>query len=165
MQNAERMLRTYQQLPWRRQLQFAGLFLFGVVGLALLASVYLSVTARSATVGRQIQGLQNDIQRMNLEIADAQIQLAEAQASRTMQARAEKLGLLPVSAEQIVYLHVDGYIPPTAVRLAPPPGPLQGTRPTLSYQYSQSLIDFLYETYSNLRNRSLLATREGRELP
>ncbi|GAB4494816.1 MAG: hypothetical protein OHK0052_00800 [Anaerolineales bacterium] len=163
MQNAERMLRTYQQLPWRRQLQFAGLFLFGVIGLALLASVYLSVTARSATVGRQIQALQNDIQRMNLEIADSQMQLAEAQASRTMQARAEKLGLLPVSAEQIVYLHVVGYTPPAAIRLAPPPGPLQGTRPTLSYQYSQSLIDFLYETYSNLRNRNLLA--EGRASP
>ena len=68
----ENIVQAYRQSPWRIQLQVVGLFLLLLVMIALVAGIYLNVTARAATIGRRIQEMQFEIQvnqRLNADLA------------------------------------------------------------------------------------------------
>ena len=61
MENFRNLTQAYSQAPWRKQLKFIGLFLLLVVFVALIAGIYLDVTARAATIGREILIMKNEI--------------------------------------------------------------------------------------------------------
>ena len=48
---------TYRMAPWRIQRQWIVNFLLAVVSLAMVAALYLDVTARADIAGREIQNL------------------------------------------------------------------------------------------------------------
>jgi hypothetical protein len=55
---------AYSQAPWRSQTQLIVVFMLMVVTTALVAFIYLNTTAQAATIGRQIQEMQvnlNDV--------------------------------------------------------------------------------------------------------
>ncbi len=54
MQTAQ-IIHAYKQAPWRVQRQWIGVFLLAVIGAAMVAALYLDVTAHAALAGRQIQ--------------------------------------------------------------------------------------------------------------
>ncbi|MFN2194931.1 MAG: hypothetical protein ACK2UW_02250 [Anaerolineales bacterium] len=143
MKNAQQLILAYAQAPWRKQTQFIGLFLLVLVLIALVASLYLVVSAQAATYGREIQGMQFDIdeyQRMN---ADLQAELAQLTSATTMEARADELGLQPAQPEQILYLKVKGYVPRQTANLAPPVEPIAPPVPGINPEFSQPLFDWL----------------------
>ena len=67
----QNLTQAYRLTPWRSQLQIIGMFLLILVMIALVAGIYLNVTARAATIGRQIQNLHEEIQvneRVNADL-------------------------------------------------------------------------------------------------
>ncbi len=148
MQYAHHLTQAYRISPWRKQTMWLGSFLLALVSLALLASLYLSVTSRAATLGREIQYMQSDIEKIRRANADLTMQLAELTAADTLQERAGKLGLRPAAANQIQYVFVPGYTGRPPVALAPTPAP---PPPTLVQPaFSESLLDWARQQFAAL---------------
>jgi len=52
---ATQIIHAHRQAPWRVQRQWVAAFLLFVIGAAMIAALYLDVTARTALAGREIQ--------------------------------------------------------------------------------------------------------------
>lgn len=138
------LVHAYRQAPWRLQRQWMGAFLLGVLGVAMVSSLYLDVTAQAAITGRQIQGLTSDIVAIQQGNADLQTKLAEATSSANMERRAEDLGYEPVNPEAMEYIVVPGYLAPQAEILAGAPA-LRPSAPSIPPEYTQSLLEWLQD--------------------
>jgi cell division protein FtsL len=145
MNHVDRMTQAYYQAPWRKQLQIIGVFLLVLIIVALVAGIYLSVTARAATIGRNIQGLRTDIDDLDRGIADRESQLAVLTSNREMQKRAEEMGFRSVQTDEIFYVLVPGYTGRQPVKFEAGPAPALPQVRTLSPDYTQSLFDWLRE--------------------
>jgi len=137
------LTQAYSQTPWRKQLQVIGLFLLALVVGAVVGGIYLSVTARAATVGREIQYLQGEIEKNKQINLDMQTQLAQLTSSAVMESRALAMGFELVEKDQPLYIVVPGYQGRQQVVLAPPPGPVKAGMPALPPDFSESLVDWL----------------------
>lgn len=157
MRNAYLLMQAYSEAPWRRQAQFIGLFFLVLVSFAVLAGIYLTVTARAATFARAVQNSQYEIDELRRSIADLETQLAQLTSSAVQQERAEDLGLMPVTASEIVYVVVPGYTGRQPVHLAPPPNPVVASQPGIAPEFSQSLFDWLLDELQELDIPEVLA--------
>jgi hypothetical protein len=122
------------------------LFLVLVVFAALIAGIYLDVTARAATMGREILIMESDIADLQLDIADLETQLAIVTSASEMEDRARNLGFQPVEMDQAMYVVVSGYIPPGQITIAPPSGPVKTIAASLPPDFTESLFDWLGRT-------------------
>lgn len=139
------LVHAYRQAPWRIQRQWMGAFLLGVLGIAMVSSLYLDVTAQAAISGREIQGLSSDIAAIQQQNGDLQTRLAEATSNASMERRAEDLGYEPVDPTTMEYIVVPGYEPPQPEILAGAPA-LRPSAPSIPPEYTQSLIEWLQDT-------------------
>ena len=137
------LTQAYRQTPWRIQLQVIGMFLLILVMFAIIAGIYLNVTARAATIGRRIQAMQADIQLNERLNADLQTRLAMLTTASSMEARAKELGYRQATASEITYIVVPEYAGRTPVVLAPPPGPVASSAQILPPEFTESLIDWV----------------------
>lgn len=119
MQRIESITHAYTQAPWRRQMQYLILFLLILVFAALVAGLYLNVTAQSATIGSEIQIMQAEIIRLERENAGLQAYLGDLMSAENMHRRARELGFEPVQIDQAVYLLVPGYVERQPIMVAP----------------------------------------------
>jgi cell division protein FtsL len=143
MNPVKSVTQAYSQAPWRKQVKYIVLSLLMVVFAALVAGVYLSVTARAATYGREILLMQTKIDDQELVIADMKTQLADITSATAMQNRASDLGFEPIEKGQAEYILVPGYTPREALNLAPPPSPVTAVAASLPPGYTESLIDWV----------------------
>jgi cell division protein FtsL len=143
MERVVGLTQAYGQAPWRKQLQLIGIFLVVLVFFALVAGIYLSVTARATTVGREIQGMQDEIDRLEQQNADLQSQLAFLTSSSVMARRAQSLGFTPIGMDDPVYIKVTGYQTRQPVTLAPGPVPIVSAAPMVPPEYTESLFQWL----------------------
>src|SRR5512136_2085308 len=58
MTRTNKTTHAYLQAPWRKQTYMIGVILLLLVCVAIIAGIYLNVTARAAAVGREIQEMQ-----------------------------------------------------------------------------------------------------------
>ncbi|MBX3003784.1 MAG: hypothetical protein KF828_07485 [Anaerolineales bacterium] len=143
-------VQAYRQTPWRQQMQLIGLIAAAIVALALLAGLYLNVTARASTAGRYVQDLQNERIRMQQQIENLESQWAALTSNEAMQARAEASGFAPVQPGAVTYLTVEGYRGRASLQLAPRAGGQFAGVPRLPDAYTQSLLDWagqLFDEY------------------
>lgn len=148
MQQLERFTQAYPQAPWRGQLQIIGLFLVVVVLLGLVAGVYLSVSARSTAIGRDIQGFQRQIRLLEQENETLKSVLADLSASRRLEKRSNEIGFVPMQVEDAIYVRVPGYSGRPPITLAPArEEPVVGAS-VLPDEYTESLFDWLYRQFS-----------------
>ena len=56
----ERVIQAYRKTPWRAQIQWIGYILLVLVSMALIAGLYLAITAETATAGVFIQNLDEE---------------------------------------------------------------------------------------------------------
>jgi len=133
---------AYRVAPWRVQRQWIGAFLLSVVGLAMVAALYLDVTAQAGIAGREIQRLAADTSAVQQESADLQTQLAALTSASVMEERALDMGYRPVEPEQVEYIIVPGYSHPEPDILAKLPQPDLNS-PSVPSEYTQSLLDWL----------------------
>ena len=80
-------------------MQWIGIFLLILVIIAAIAGVYLSVSERAATTGRQIQNLEEEITLLEIENNDLASQLASIKSIKNMQARVEELDMVRVDPQ------------------------------------------------------------------
>jgi hypothetical protein len=141
---ATQLIHAYKQAPWRVQRQYVGVFLLAVIGMAMIAALYLQVTARAAAAGREIQEMRLEItttQRLN---ADLETQLAKLTSSAEMERRAQELGYRPVKPGELDYVAVPGFVAPEPEILAAAQDVTDFSQP-LPNEYTQSLLEWFDE--------------------
>lgn len=141
---AAQIIHAHKQAPWRVQRQWVGAFLLAVIGMAMIAALYLDVTARAAVTGREIQELRTEITTIQRTNADLETQLANMTSTIEMQRRALALGYRPVKPGELDYVAVPGFsVPEPKILLVAEDAPLQIY--SLPPEYSQSLIEWFDE--------------------
>lgn len=136
-------LQAYRQAPWRVQLQWVGIFLLVLVGFSTVAGIYLSISGRAASAGRQIQSLEGEISDLRLEINDLNTQLAEISSEKSLSARLESSKMIEMDPLQALYVEVPGLPTQQSVVLAPPPSADEVSTPTILPEFTASLWDWL----------------------
>lgn len=145
MNTVRSLTQAYSQTPWRKQVMVIVLSLLFVVFATLVAGVYLSVTARAATIGREILFMQADIDELELVNADLATQLAYITSATEMARRADVLGFEQIEKDQALYVMVPGYIRRGQLTLAPPPVQVVPVAATMPPGYSQSLLEWFMQ--------------------
>ncbi|MBI3160685.1 MAG: hypothetical protein HYZ26_13890 [Chloroflexi bacterium] len=158
MERSIGLIQAYRQAPWRKQLQWIGLFAAVVVFLALVAGGYLSVTARAAQAGRDVQRLQAQIRDLEQSNESLRTQLAELTSARLMEQRAEELGFVPASPQALTYIPVPGYGGRPGAALAPTRLAGGASQTVLPREYTMSLFEWAQDLIA------LLAIQTGAQL-
>lgn len=140
-----RVLQAYKQAPWRIQLQWIGLFLLGLVLIASITGLYLSISAQAAASGRKIQSLESEINNINNEIAVLTAELATTKSIEAMQSRAQAMDFLSINPREAIYLEIPGYDPLADLVLAPPRVSIISESPTVHSSYKTSLWEWLVQ--------------------
>ena len=141
---ATQIIHAYKQAPWRVQRQYVGAFLLAVIGTAMIAALYLQVTAGAARAGREIQEMRFKITTIQRANADLETQLANLTSSTEMKRRALEMGYRPVKPGELDYIAVPGYV-------APEPAILRAAEDVVQYSqslpsaYTQSLVEWFDE--------------------
>jgi cell division protein FtsL len=137
------LVQAYKQAPWRTQIQWIGIFLLVLVGVAVIAGVYLMISGRAAATGRRIQSLEAEISALEMEINDLKTQYAQVSSAKSLSERAEALNMTLLDPLKAMYIEVPGYIPPSQPALAPPPTVEDISTPVLLPEFTASLWDWL----------------------
>lgn len=145
MYRVQNITQAYSQAPWRKQLQWIGLFMLVLILIAMIAGIYLSVSAQASTAGREIQIMYSEMEAIRRDIENMETQLAFLVSNAEMLKRAEDLGFKKVYSDDIFYILVPGYSTSSQINLGDPPGTPLEDIPSLAPEYSQSLIDWLSE--------------------
>ena len=138
---ATQIIHAYKQAPWRVQRQYVGAFLLAVIGISMIAALYLQVTARSAAAGREIQEMRFEITTIQRSNADFETQLAKLTSTAEMERRALEMGYRPVKPGELDYVAVPGFV-------APEPEILRAAEDAVDYTqalpsaYTQSLVEW-----------------------
>ena len=138
------IIHAHRQAPWRVQRQWVAAFLLFVIGAAMIAALYLDVTARAAIAGREIQEMRFEITAIQRSNADLETQLAKLTSTSEMQRRAVALGYRPVQPGELDYVPVPGFVAPEPAILKAAEDVILPEQ-TLSSEYSQSLIEWFDE--------------------
>jgi hypothetical protein len=142
METVTHLVHAYKVAPWRSQRQWIGSFLLAVVVLAMIAALYLDVSAQAAIAGREIQDLTASIKASQQSSADLQTLLASMTSENLMKERALTLGFEPINPDEVEYLLVPGYVPPQSEILSSTSLP-QLSAPSIPPEYKQSLLDWI----------------------
>jgi len=162
MKKTNHLTHAYSQAPWRKQTYLIGVILLFLVCAAIVAGIYLNVTARAAAVGRQIQEMQVrvygyhyltgdagenylPIEELEQKIANLSSQLAYLTSYSVMSKRLMKVDLIPIDAYSVVYLEVPGYVERQTTSLAPPPQPVVINASGIAPEFKESLFDWVVE--------------------
>jgi hypothetical protein len=140
----EHFIYAYAQTPWRSQRQWIGSLLLIVVGLAMVAALYLDVTSQAAIAGREIQELASQTSAVQHGSADLQSKLAELTSTSAMEQRASALGYEQVDSSELQYVLVPGYEAPQPDILAGAHA-LKPSAASMPPAYTESLISWLSE--------------------
>jgi hypothetical protein len=141
---ATQIIHAHRQAPWRVQRQWVAAFLLFVIGAAMIAALYLDVTARAAVTGREIQEMRFEIIAIQRTNADLETQLAKLTSTAEMERRAVALGYRPVKPGELDYITVPGFFEPEPAILK---AAVDVTLPeqALPTEYSQSLVEWFDE--------------------
>jgi cell division protein FtsL len=141
---ATQIIHAYKQAPWRVQRQYVGAFLLAVIGISMIAALYLQVTARAAATGREIQEMRFEITTMQRANADLETQLANLTSTAEMEHRAQALGYRPVKPGELDYVAVPGFVAPEPAILLAAEDVTEYSQ-SLPSEYTQSLVEWLDE--------------------
>jgi len=136
---------AYQQAPWRNQIKWIVFFLLGLLVVALVAGLYLSISAQSVTLGIEIQEFNKQKIITDRSIADLRNQLADLTTTAEMEQRAKELGYDYLSPDDIDYFVVNGYTGRKTAILAPLSEENDISKAMLDPTYSQSLWEWFFQ--------------------
>lgn len=138
------IIHAHKQAPWRIQRQWIAAFLLTLIGAAMIAALYLDVTARAAVAGREIQELRFEIATIQRANADLETQLGNLTSTAEMQRRALELGYRPVKPGELDYVPVLGFVVPEPAILLAAEDAVLPVQP-LPFEYTQSLLEWFSE--------------------
>ncbi len=152
-------VQAYKQAPWRVQRQWIGTFMLAVLGLAMVAAIYLDVASQAAISGREIQDLTTEIITTQQANADLQSKLAGLTSNSVMETRAQTLGFKPVDPSEVEYMVVPGYVAPIPEILAGASA-LRPSAPSIPPEYTESLLDWLDQKMRSTSTTSLMGVSQ-----
>jgi hypothetical protein len=141
----QRIIQAYRQAPWRTQIQSIVMYFLGMVGVLVVAGIYLSVSGQAANAGIQIRELERNKEDLTRQIASMRASLGEKTSSAIMYAKAKDKGFVEPTNEDMVYVVAPGYGGRATFVMAPPPGPSAAPEPVVKPRYRQSLWDWFFE--------------------
>jgi cell division protein FtsL len=114
---------------------------------AVLGAIYLHQTSEIAGVGRQVQFLQNDLEKVKRVNATLEREIAEGQSLTRLQEEAQKLGFQSAQPADVEYIVIPDY-PQTislkqAPQAAPPPEPLDNISEGIWTAFRASIGDLV----------------------
>jgi len=148
---SQKMIQAYRRTPWRAQIQWIGYILLVLVIMALIAGLYLAITAETASAGVDIQNLDDEKKEIEFDIASLQSKIALLTSATSMKDRANQLGYEIYDQENLHYLVIPGYAGRQTVILAPPPGPNTVGTSIIKPNYTLSLWEWFYDGINELR--------------
>jgi hypothetical protein len=154
MKRRKNFMQAYRQAPWRKQVQLIGLISAVLVVLTTGAGIYLHVTAQAATLGREIQFMQDEKQQLQQLIEDQQSELARLTSAHATEERALELGFEPVNPSAALYVVVPGYVGRQPAALAPRPQLGGRGEIVLPPAYTMTLFDWLGQMYRSFTLQS-----------
>ena len=143
MDRIDNITQAYAQAPWRKQLQFIGLFSLILVFIALVAGIFLNVSARTAKAGREIQYMKTQIENLDREIEDMQSLVAYLLSDSLMEKRALGLGYESLEINQAQYLLVPGYFERKTAVLAPLTRENLADAPDIPDKFTEPLVEWI----------------------
>jgi hypothetical protein len=144
---AKKSKQAYKQAPWRRQIQSVGMSLLPVIALVVVISIYLIISAQSASAGLEIMDMHYEEEEILRIIANQRTELAWKTSYTQMVKRAEKSGYETAPSESVHFMAIPGYTGQSPVLLAPPPGSENTLGPLVNEYYQESLWDWVYNTF------------------
>lgn len=115
------------------------------LSVAITSWFYLSLSAQSVALGRQIRQFNKDKLELTRDIEDLRNRIALASTEKVMAERAAKLGFTIIAPETVDYLVVDGYLGRSSTKLA---NALPASSAQSFYsnpEFTQSLWEWLYD--------------------
>lgn len=100
---------------WRPQRQAASLVILGMFVAIFIGALYLSQASSTSTLGRQLNELIEERDRIQQENEALRAEIAGYRTVERLLRRAQELGFVQAAANQIQYLVVDGYNPQRSV--------------------------------------------------
>lgn len=137
-------VQAYRQAPWRKQAQWMGLVLLGLISLVLVASIYLTVSGQTAAEYVRVTSMQHQIEQLEMSIADQQSQLADLTSSGRMEERAAALGYEQADPLASTYVSIPGYAGRDTRISRVPVSLVEENTPVLRPSYTESLWDVLF---------------------
>ncbi len=118
-----------------------GTILAAIIGVSMIAALYLNVTARTTLVGREIQNLEWETSNVEEENANLKTELARLLSHDEITKRSDALSFRPATAEETHYIAVSGYEGKAPVNLTNK-NMFTSQNDLLSEAYTQSLFDW-----------------------
>jgi hypothetical protein len=138
---AIRLVAGARESGLRFQRQWVISFVAVVAMLALLAALYLNVTASASIAGRQIQNIEVDIVTNEQVNADLETNIATLMSNAVLEKRAQAMGFEPVDRTKLEYMVVPGYFPPQPVSMVSSVAPADIL--ANSPEFNETLIDWI----------------------
>jgi len=140
----KRVIQAYQQAPWRVQLQWIGLFLLTLVSFALVAGLYLNVSAQAAAAGVEVQNLESTREALLRKISNDTYTLASLSTSKAI-VQSTPDDFVPADPANTLYVAVPGYTGRQTARLGSSPAPLTETQSEtiMKSAYTESLWEWM----------------------
>jgi hypothetical protein len=132
-----------RQAAWRLQVRWTGKTMLLAIVFLVVSGVYLAVNARLARAGREVLTLEerrSELLRVTSELGS---ELATRTAPETMMAKAGALGFHAAGPDDVLFLRIDGYVPPVEFVAPRPPATDDDGQAMLSPAYTETLGDWL----------------------
>ncbi len=145
---------TISHHSWRAHRQQIGTVLAALIAATMIASLYLSVTARAALLGREIQKMEDEIQDVRYQNVDLETELASILSEESMRSRVLEAGFREVSLEEIEYIYIPGYAPPERISPSQAPHAAEYTFHETPPEYTESLFEWIRKAFEGTAART-----------
>lgn len=134
--------------PLRFQRQAVALAALGLFVAIIIGALYLAQSASVATLGRQLEELITQRNRLEQTNEQLRTEIAQLRSVPRLLARAQELGFVQANESNIEYLYVDGYNPRrdeiiTVAEAEPPPLPT----------YDESFVGWLQQLWDSFSSQ------------
>lgn len=145
----ESLVQAYSNSPRRQKLQTIGSIFMVIVISAVMLILYLVVSARVVSMGRQVQMAKDEIDQLVYISVNYRNQIAELSRFEVMEVRAEEMGYRAPYPGEVFYVPVLGYGKEVGTRVVFQ----QETQPAVidvnRLEYHQGLIGWMGERIRN----------------
>ena len=139
----ESLIQAYSNSPRRQKLQIIGSIFMAIVIAAVMLILYLVVSARVVSIGRQLQQAKDEIDQMVYLSVNYRNQIALLSRFEVMEKKAKDLGFRAPYPGEVFYVPVSGYEQFTQTHVET----VGDTRPAVInvnlVEYHESLIDWI----------------------
>jgi hypothetical protein len=105
----ESLIQAYSNSPRRQKLQIVGSIFMAIIIAAVMLILYLVVSARVVSTGRQLQRAKNDIDHLVYLGVNYRNEIANLSRFEIMESKAKDLGFRAPYPGEVFYVPVEGY--------------------------------------------------------